>query len=128
MVFQICDFGLARIWENRNEDGMALTPEVVTEYYRSPELLMGSTKYNEAIDVWSIGCIFAELLGRRILFLANGPLEQVRLWDHFFGALSIRGLRPICPWVHGALWIANAQMSILHTKIICSSVGMRITP
>lgn len=54
-----------------------MTQEVVTQYYRAPELLLGAHHYSYAIDVWSVGCIFAELLGRRILFQASSPLKQV---------------------------------------------------
>ena len=56
-----------------------MTQEVVTQYYRAPELLMGARYYTEAIDMWSVGCIFAELLGRRILFQAQTPIQQVHL-------------------------------------------------
>ena len=45
-----------------------MTQEVVTQYYRAPEILMGAKHYTTAVDMWSIGCIFGELLGRRILF------------------------------------------------------------
>lgn len=45
-----------------------LTTEVVTQYYRSPELLMEASRYSYAVDMWSVGCTFAELLSRRILF------------------------------------------------------------
>jgi serine/threonine protein kinase len=76
-IFQICDFGLARLWDENDCRGLCLTPEVVTEYYRPPELLMGVSKYSAAADVWSIGCIFAELLGRRVLFFGKGPMDQV---------------------------------------------------
>lgn len=55
-----------------------MTQEVVTQYYRAPEVLMGCRHYGSAIDVWSVGCIFAELLGRRILFQAQSPIQQVR--------------------------------------------------
>lgn len=54
-----------------------MTQEVVTQYYRSPELLMGTRHYDASIDMWSVGCIFAELLGRRILFQAQTPIQQV---------------------------------------------------
>ncbi len=54
-----------------------MTQEVVTQYYRAPELLLGAHHYSYSIDVWSVGCIFAELLGRRILFQASSPLKQV---------------------------------------------------
>ena len=49
-----------------------MTQEVVTQYYRAPEILLGAKHYTNSIDIWSVGCIFGELLGRRILF-------QVRL-------------------------------------------------
>ena len=55
-----------------------MTQEVVTQYYRAPEILMGATHYDAAVDMWSVGCIFAELLGRRILFqvcIAPGRAE-----------------------------------------------------
>jgi nemo like kinase len=54
-----------------------MTQEVVTQYYRAPELLMGARHYTSGIDIWSVGCIFAELLGRRILFQAQTPIQQV---------------------------------------------------
>lgn len=56
-----------------------MTQEVVTQYYRAPEILMGARHYSSAVDVWSVGCIFGELLGRRILFQAQNPVQQVSL-------------------------------------------------
>lgn len=72
---QICDFGLARVEES--DEARHMTQEVVTQYYRAPEILMGSRHYSNSIDIWSVGCIFAELLGRRILFQAQSPIQQV---------------------------------------------------
>ena len=74
---QICDFGLARIEEP--DESIHMTQEVVTQYYRAPEILMGAKHYNSGIDIWSVGCIFAELLGRRILFQAQSPIQQVHM-------------------------------------------------
>lgn len=59
------------------DESRHMTQEVVTQYYRAPEILMGSRHYSNAIDIWSVGCIFAELLGRRILFQAQSPIQQV---------------------------------------------------
>lgn len=73
---QICDFGLARVEEP--DESVHMTQEVVTQYYRPPEILMGTKHYTSSIDIWSVGCIFAELLGRRILFQAQTPIQQVR--------------------------------------------------
>lgn len=72
---QICDFGLARVEEPDRSRHM--TQEVVTQYYRAPEILMGARHYSASVDVWSVGCIFGELLGRRILFQAQSPIQQV---------------------------------------------------
>merc|ERR1711911_86691 len=74
-LLKICDFGLARVEEA--DANKAMTQEVVTQYYRAPEILMGARHYTSAVDVWSIGCIFGELLGRRILFQAQTPIQQV---------------------------------------------------
>ena len=82
----ICDFGLARRlanWNesNRNIDNMdaCMTEYVVTRYYRAPELLCEATTYDKSIDVWSIGCIFAELICREPLFLGKSPLQQLKM-------------------------------------------------
>lgn len=60
-----------------------MTQEVVTQYYRAPEILMGAKHYTSAIDIWSVGCIFAELLSRRILFQAQTPIQQVCYFSFF---------------------------------------------
>jgi hypothetical protein len=75
LCWQICDFGLARVEEP--DQSKHMTQEVVTQYYRAPEILMGARHYSAAVDVWSVGCIFGELLGRRILFQAQSPVQQV---------------------------------------------------
>ncbi|KAH0626396.1 hypothetical protein JD844_001354 [Phrynosoma platyrhinos] len=76
-VLKICDFGLARVEEP--DESQHMTQEVVTQYYRAPEILMGTRHYGRPIDIWSVGCIFAELLGRRILFQAQSPIQQPSL-------------------------------------------------
>lgn len=80
LLLQICDFGLARIEEP--DESIHMTQEVVTQYYRAPEILMGAKHYNSGVDIWSVGCIFAELLGRRILFQAQSPIQQVCILVH----------------------------------------------
>lgn len=62
---KICDFGLARGFDNEDE---SKTEYVVTRWYRAPEVILNASEYTKALDVWSIGCIFAELLGRTPLF------------------------------------------------------------
>ena len=53
-----------------------MTQEVVTQYYRAPEILLGAKHYTNSIDIWSVGCIFGELLGRRILFQVGPGAED----------------------------------------------------
>ena len=65
-VLKIGDFGLASFY-NPDSD-QPLTSRVVTLWYRAPELLLGSTEYGPAIDLWSVGCILAELfVGKPIM-------------------------------------------------------------
>ncbi|CAJ1990072.1 cdc2-related kinase 9 / CRK9 [Leishmania donovani] len=64
---KVCDFGLGRLYR----EGQALTPTVVTLMYRAPELHFGVVDYSHKMDVWSVGCIFAELFLRRPLFHAS---------------------------------------------------------
>ena len=60
-----------------------LTTEVVTQYYRSPELLMETTRYSFAVDMWSVGCTFAELLSRRILFPVSVAYARTDISPNF---------------------------------------------
>ncbi|TSK28030.1 Cyclin-dependent kinase 6 [Bagarius yarrelli] len=70
---KIADFGLARIYTNR----MALTPCVVTLWYRAPEVLLHSS-YMSSVDIWSAGCIFAELFLLKPLFQGYTEVQQLQ--------------------------------------------------
>jgi len=74
---KICDFGLARGMTETADS--QYTEYVVTRHYRAPEVMTNAKHYDEQIDVWSVGCIFAELLGRKALFPGQDYLEQLRL-------------------------------------------------
>uniref|UniRef100_A0A1B6GG47 Mitogen-activated protein kinase n=1 Tax=Cuerna arida TaxID=1464854 RepID=A0A1B6GG47_9HEMI len=93
-ILKICDFGLARVEEPDQCKNM--TQEVVTQYYRAPEILMGARHYTAAVDVWSVGCIFGELLGRRILFQAQSPVQQLELITELLGTPSPEDMRHAC--------------------------------
>ena len=82
-ILKIGDFGLAR------EYGSPLSsysPLVVTLWYRAPELLLGAKKYSTAIDLWSCGCIFAEMLLMSPLFPGRSELDQL---DQIFRTLGL---------------------------------------
>lgn len=68
-ILKIADFGLARQF---GSPAPHLSPNVVTLWYRAPELLLEERKYTPAVDMWSVGCIFAELLTRKPLFQSDG--------------------------------------------------------
>jgi serine/threonine protein kinase len=62
---QILDFGLARGFEPE------MTGYVATRYYRAPEIMLSWRNYSYPVDVWSVGCIMAELFNKEILFRAD---------------------------------------------------------
>lgn len=75
-LLKVCDFGLSRKMAGSKR---SYTPTVVTLTYRAPEVLLGCDRYTSAIDMWSVGCIFAELLLREPLFRGKGEMEQIDL-------------------------------------------------
>jgi len=75
---KICDFGLAR-GELGDTEFKEYTEYVVTRWYRAPEVMLSPGKYNRKMDVWSIGCIMAELIGRRPIFRGENYIEQMKL-------------------------------------------------
>ena len=81
---KICDFGLART----AEDSTFMTEYVVTRWYRAPELLLNCSDYSSSIDVWSVGCIFMELLNRQPLFPGRDYVQQLRLIIEAIGSPS----------------------------------------
>lgn len=71
---KIADFGLARTF------GLPLksyTHEVVTLWYRAPEILLGQKVYSTAVDMWSVGCIFFEMAHKRPLFYGDSEIGQI---------------------------------------------------
>jgi serine/threonine protein kinase len=71
----VCDFGLARGFQSEGKD--TLTEYVVTRWYRAPELLCEAPHYGRAVDIWGVGCIFAELLVHEAFFQGSNPQHQL---------------------------------------------------
>ncbi|XP_028670725.1 mitogen-activated protein kinase 7 isoform X1 [Erpetoichthys calabaricus] len=77
---KIGDFGMARgLCTHPDEYKYFMTEYVATRWYRAPELMLSLHKYTQAIDMWSIGCIFAEMLGRKQLFPGKNYIHQLQL-------------------------------------------------
>lgn len=82
---KVCDFGLARGLEDTQ---LALTEYVVTRWYRAPEIMLSCREYTKSIDVWAVGCIFAELLQRKPLFPGEDYINQLQLITEILGTPS----------------------------------------
>ncbi|KAG8077371.1 hypothetical protein GUJ93_ZPchr0007g4550 [Zizania palustris] len=86
---KICDFGLARVSFDDTPSAIFWTDYVATRWYRAPELC-GSffSKYTPAIDIWSVGCIFAEMLTGKPLFPGKNVVHQLDLMTDMLGTPS----------------------------------------
>lgn len=129
-LLKICDFGLARAKEHN--PNVTMTTEVVTQYYRCPELLMGVDHYGEEVDMWSVGCIILELLTRRIAFQvlllkylkitkiqANTLPEQLKMMVNTIGSpsmSSLSGLESAKRYVTSMKRSDNKILRILETQ------------
>ncbi|XP_064240771.1 mitogen-activated protein kinase 15 isoform X3 [Aotus nancymaae] len=78
---KLCDFGLARSLRDLPEgpESQALTEYVATRWYRAPEVLLSSHRYTLGVDMWSLGCILAEMLRGKPLFPGTSTLHQLEL-------------------------------------------------
>ncbi|RUS13784.1 mitogen-activated protein kinase HOG1 [Endogone sp. FLAS-F59071] len=79
---KICDFGLARIQDPQ------MTGYVSTRYYRAPEIMLTWQKYDVAVDIWSVGCIFAEMLEGKPLFPGKDHVHQFSIITELLGTPS----------------------------------------
>lgn len=90
---RVADFGLAKSYPTSGN----MTPTVVTIWYRSPELLFGAKHYSAAVDVWAMGCIFAELMLRRPIFQANSDsnIEQLQKIFNVMGTPTLENWKNV---------------------------------
>eukprot|EP00826_Nyctotherus_ovalis_P034844 TRINITY_DN2938_c0_g4_i3.p2 TRINITY_DN2938_c0_g4~~TRINITY_DN2938_c0_g4_i3.p2 ORF type:complete len:174 (+),score=52.16 TRINITY_DN2938_c0_g4_i3:607-1128(+) len=73
-VVKLADFGLARAY------GLPIktyTHEIVTLWYRAPEILLGQKQYSTSVDLWSVGCIFAEMAMKKPLFAGDSEIDEI---------------------------------------------------
>ncbi len=76
-LLKVCDFGFARsLLKNQSA---IYTDYVSTRWYRSPELLVGDANYNKTVDIWAIGCIYAEMYNGMPLFPGDSDLHTLKL-------------------------------------------------
>ena len=82
---KICDFGLARVADPDHDHTGFLTEYVATRWYRAPEIMLNSKGYTKSIDIWSVGCILAEMISNRPIF----PGMLSCLYVLFYGVLCL---------------------------------------
>lgn len=81
-ILKMCDFGFARPLADNKQD---YTDYVSTRWYRAPELLIGDQNYGKAVDVWAIGCLYAEILTGEPLFPGDSDIQTLYLILQIFG-------------------------------------------
>lgn len=92
---KICDFGLARYMDPSEGERQNMTEYVVTRWYRAPELLLAQDEYSTAVDMWSIGCMVAELYSREPLFRGNDVKHQIECIFRLLGKPSMEEITSI---------------------------------
>lgn len=85
---KICDFGLARVCNGVINSDVQMTDYVATRWYRAPEVLLKMKNYSFAMDMWSVGCIFAELLARAPLLPGSNSFNQLKMIFSLIGTPS----------------------------------------
>ncbi|XP_071454151.1 cyclin-dependent kinase-like 1 [Hetaerina americana] len=84
-LLKLCDFGFARSMSSPNGE---MTEYVATRWYRAPELLCAMTNYGPAVDIWAVGCVYAELLRSAALWPGNTDMDQLFLIQKTLGDLT----------------------------------------
>ena len=79
-MLKVADFGLARTVHDANKasaENSVLTDYVATRWYRAPEIILGSTSYTKAVDMWALGCIVAEMFTGKPLLPGSSTVDQL---------------------------------------------------
>lgn len=92
-TLKVCDFGTAK----RLVLGEQQRAYVCSRYYRAPELILGATTYSTAVDLWSAGCVFAEMLLGQPLFTGKDGIDQLVEIIKVIGTPSVKELRAMNP-------------------------------
>eukprot|EP00798_Chlamydomonas_sp_ICE-L_P021380 gene21380-28324_t len=107
LLLKIADLGLGRAF---SVPVKSYTHEIVTLWYRAPEVLLGSTHYSTPVDMWSVGCIFAELVRKAPLFPGDCELQQLLHIFKVFGTPSEEtwpGVTKLRDWHEWPQWKAQ---------------------
>ena len=121
---KIADFGLARSF---GAPVRSYSPEVVTLWYRAPDVLLSSRYYSTSIDLWSIGCIFAELVTKRPLFTGSNVKDQMHRIQRVLGRPTTRewpGIVEYPEFNDPSYWIDKPPMNLADVFPMLESNGV----
>ncbi|KAL6514706.1 transcriptional activator [Orobanche gracilis] len=115
---KICDFGSAKVLVK----GEPNVSYICSRYYRAPELIFGATEYTTATDIWSTGCVMAELFLGQPLFPGESGVDQlveiIKFWRWRVGIKVI-----VCAWNYTNITSTSKNYGIHHTSLICEVLG-----
>ena len=110
-VMKLADFGLARSVAFDHEGEPPIVSDyIATRWYRAPEIVLGSKCYTKAVDMWSAGCILAEILLEKVLFSGKSSLNQMELIIKLLGRPNDEELK---------------EMKISHTNDLISNLNTK---
>ncbi|KAL1408838.1 hypothetical protein Q8F55_005652 [Vanrija albida] len=136
---KVADFGLARKFGDPLGE---MTQLVVTLWYRAPELLLGAKEYTTAIDMWSVGCIFAELMQKDPLFPGRGEIDQLSkifnllgkpnddVWPGYSKLPNAKSINPVGPTfstLRQKFKHLSSEGHYLMTALLCYDPDRRIS-
>jgi serine/threonine protein kinase len=120
LLTKIADFGLSRVYSIPIR---AYTREVLTLWYRAPELMLGLNQYSLGLDMWSVGCILAELFLRKPLFQGDSEIDQLFKIFNVFGTPNDTTLP-----MYSCFPEYNTQFPIFEPIGLAAHLGVKIDP
>ncbi|KAK5993421.1 CTD kinase subunit alpha [Cladobotryum mycophilum] len=122
-VLKLADFGLARFYAKRHQ--LDYTNRVITIWYRSPELLLGETKYTAAVDVWSAACVMVEIFTRHAIFAGDGTeLSQLEKIYNVLGTPNLQDW----PGLVDMAWFELLRPTVKRKNVFAEKYEDRVSP
>lgn len=122
-ILKIADFGLARFYAKHHQ--LDYTNRVITIWYRSPELLLGETKYTAAVDVWSAACVMVEIFARSAIFPGDGT--ELNQLEKIYSVLGTPNRRD-WPGLVDMAWFELLRPSVKRKSVLAEKYADKVTP
>ena len=122
-ILKLADFGLARFYAKHHQ--LDYTNRVITIWYRSPELLLGETRYNASVDVWSAACVMVEIFSRYAIFAGDG--SELSQLDKIYNVLGTPN-RQDWPGLADMAWFELLRPNFKRKSTFAEKYGSKMTP